>query len=55
MIEFTKEMIHNAMVNHIEDYTKFMNEVLDMEIVFQIPRQECMDIVIKRYPQLIEN
>lgn len=52
---FTQEMIHNAMVNHIEDYNKFMNEVLEMEIVFQIPRQECMDIVIKRYPQLIEN
>ena len=52
---FTKEMIHKATIDHIEDYTKFMNEVLDMEMVFGLPRQECMNIIIKRYPQLIEN
>lgn len=54
-MEFTKEMIHKATINHMEDYTNFMNEVLDMEVVFGLPRQECIDIIIKRYPQLIEN
>ena len=39
----------------IKDYSDFMNDVLDMEMVFGIPREECMDIVIKRYPQLLEN
>lgn len=55
MIEFTKEIIHEATLNHMKEYTNFMNEVLEMEMVFGLPRQECIDIIIKRYPQLIKN
>ena len=54
-MKFTEKMVEKAMQDHIKDYSDFMNDVLDMEMVFGIPREECMDIVIKRYPQLLEN
>lgn len=54
-MEFTEKMVEKAMEDHIQDYSNFMNDVLDMEMVFGLPRTECIELVIKRYPQLLEN
>lgn len=47
----SEEIVHRLITHHLIDYSNFMNDVLDLEEVFGIPRDECIKIVSKRYPQ----
>jgi hypothetical protein len=40
---------------YMERYSDFMNDVLDLHEAFDIPVNECIELVVKRYPDLYEN
>lgn len=40
---------------YMAQYSDFMNDVLDLHEAFGIPVEECVEIVIKRYPDFTVN
>ena len=48
---FDQDIIHNLILNHMEDYVKFMDEVLALEMYLCMDRLEAINKTLKHYPQ----
>lgn len=48
---FDSDTIHNLILNHMEDYVKFMDEVLALEMYLGMDRLEAINKTLQHYPQ----